>query len=65
VMFCCASGAAGWCGDVALCKAGLTDISLARLGGAFAVLGGKRKNNKKSFVTTFITYDVKGPICRK
>lgn len=39
VMFCCASGAVGWCGgDVAVCKAGLTNIALARLRGPFAVL---------------------------
>lgn len=39
VVFRCASGAAGGCGgDVAVGKAGLTNVSLARLGGAFAVL---------------------------
>lgn len=39
VMFCCSPGAVGWCsGDVAVCKAGLTNVSLAGLRGPFAVL---------------------------
>lgn len=39
VMFCCAPGAVGWRGgDVAVCKAGLTNISRASLGGAFEIL---------------------------
>lgn len=49
VMFCCASGAVGWCGgDVTVCKAGLTNIALARLGGPFEVLLKQTRRAQKS-----------------
>ncbi len=51
VMFCCASGAAGWrSGDVAVCKAGLANISLARLGGPFAALRKQTRTTKELYV---------------
>lgn len=50
MMLRCAPGAVGWRGgDAAVCKAGLTDITLARLGGAFEVLWKQaRKTNKNN-----------------
>lgn len=47
VMFYCASGASGWRRrDAAVGKAGLADVSLARLGWPFAALGTQKRKSK-------------------